>query len=173
LFPHGGKESCDVRFSLRHFASGPARAARRHRKKHPACEAAHGGRPRADGPSGIGAGRGRGAPKGKGADDGDERATRDRLRVRASGSPVLDRQLQGRDPSSRSSFRDTETAASRHLLPEMLGAGDCPHHRSSSDSHFFLLLLRFCFTRNFTMRLTRASGSGSSSGNCTDPLAPL
>jgi hypothetical protein len=93
-----GKNHVTFGFSLRHFASRPAGAARRHREKHPACEAAHGGGPRADGPSGIGAGRG--APKGKGADEGDERATRLRLTERVSGSPAQNRQPHERDPAT-------------------------------------------------------------------------
>lgn len=38
---------------------------------------------------------------------------------------------------------------------------------------YFFFFSKFCFTRNFTIRVTKASGSGSSNGNCTDPLAPL
>jgi len=37
----------------------------------------------------------------------------------------------------------------------------------------FLFFARFSFTRNFTMRLIRASGSGWSKGNCTEPFACL
>jgi hypothetical protein len=42
-----------------------------------------------------------------------------------------------------------------------------------AEGYFFFLFVKFCFTRRFTIRLTRASGRGSSNGNCTEPLAPL
>src|SRR5712692_10062142 len=53
------------------------------------------------------------------------------------------------------------------------GAGNRRESVSGVRVQDRLRLSRLCFTRNFTMRLTRASGSGLSNGNCTDPLAPL
>src|SRR5712692_4940749 len=68
---------------------------------------------------------------------------------------------------------DPTPRANAHLSESGTATRSCSHGGTSpaTAGYFFSFLLRLCFTRNFTIRLIRASGSGSANENCTDPLA--